>query len=561
MKEIKENFSLLIDSFIIGIIGAVCAEIFIFLLEFIKEFTVQNITGYISFESTKEYKPFFIIIIITIGGLISGFLVYTFAPEAEGHGTDAVIRAFHRTGGYIRPIVIPVKILASAITIGTGGSAGKEGPTALFSAGVGSFYADIRNASIKNRQMYVLTGMAAGLSAVFKAPVGSAFFSLEVLFIQSEFSTRELMFILFGALVSFTVTGYLFGWESIFHIPRNLSVTEIDTYLLIILFGFLCGLIASVIPNIFYYTRDFFRRIPTRPHLKPAIGAFFVGILAVWHPEILDGGYEWIQKAIDGEMFWELMLVLFLLKILAFSLTIGSGGSGGVFAPMLFVGAMFGGVYAHFFHQNVTIFSLLGMASIFGAAARTPLASVIIVMEMAKGYSLLVPILIAVFFSYFIHLLIANIFKLKYITLYEAQLININYSPIFQLEKLKDILLCYIDLIKLPPEKIRNLKLLELLESGEPIKLPDGNYLFFGQFKKHVKLKEINKNKYYKNLRVLYAFRSGKWLHPREIDKILENDEVLLYGKKEDIEKIRKEFIPLSRIFSKLKEQHEAIER
>ena len=408
MNELKKDIQLFKDAFLIGIIGAFCAEIFILLLDFISKYALGKIAGYIPPDTlevikgvlTHSYNPYLVIVVITLGGLISGFLVYTFAPEAEGHGTDTVIRAFHRTGGYLRPIVVPIKILASAITIGTGGAAGREGPTALFSAGIGSIYADWKKASLQRRQMFVILGMAAGLSAVFKAPLGTAIFALEVLYIKSEFSSKELMFIIFGALIAYTLTGFLFGWQPLFHIPSDLSVTDLKTFIFIVIFGIISGLISIFVPNIFYYTRDFFRKIPVKPHFKPAIGAFFVGIIAIWYPEVLGGGYGWIQAAIDAELPLKLMLILFLLKLIAFSLTVGSGGSGGVFAPTLFIGAMLGGAFGYIFHQNITVFVLLGMASVFAAAARTPLAAVIMVVEMTEGYSLLVPAILSVFFAY-----------------------------------------------------------------------------------------------------------------------------------------------------------------
>jgi len=568
MKELKNNIILFIDAFVIGIIGAVCAEIFILLLDFISKFTLGYIAGYIPPDTiniiktsiSHSYNPLLVIAVLIAGGLVSGFLVYTFAPEAEGHGTDTVIRAFHRSGGYLRPIVVPIKILSSAITIGTGGAAGREGPTALFSAGIGSMYADFKKASIQRRQTFIILGMAAGLSAVFKAPLGTAIFALEVLYIKSEFESKQLMFIIFGALVAYTITGFLFGWQPIFDIPSNLEVTNLKTFNLVMIFGALSGFISVFIPNIFYYTRDFFRKIPIKPHFKPALGALGVGIIAIWYPQVLGGGYGWIQEGISGDLTLKLMFILFFFKLIAFSFTVGSGGSGGVFAPTLFVGTMFGGVYAYLLHQNIAVFALLGMASIFAAAARTPLAAVIMVVEMTGGYSLLVPAILGVFFAFFTHMLFVSVFKVKYITLYEAQLIDRNYSPIVQIERLKDILLCYIDLLNLSPKQIKDHKLLGLLESGRPIKLPNGEYIYFGQIIKNMKLRKFDNAKYIENSRVLYIFRNGEWLHPKEINEIYNGDEILLLGKKEDIENLEKIFIPVSEIFSKLKTQEEAIE-
>ena len=568
MKELKNNIILFIDAFLIGIIGAITTEIFLVLLDFVSKFALGYIAGYlppdmvnfIEIHIKHSYNPFLSLIVLVIGGLITGLIVYTFAPEAEGHGIDTIIRAIHRTGGYIRPIVIPVKILASAITIGTGGAAGKGGPAALFSAGIGSLYTNIKQASLKRREMFVMLGMASGLSVIFNAPLGVAIFTFEVLFLNSEFSIKELMFVLFGSLIAYTLAGFLFGWHPIFHVHFDkINFLNIKIIIFIILFGIISGLASIFVPNVFYYIRDFFRKLPIKPHFKPALGAFLTGIIAIWYPQVLGAGYGWVQKAINGDLAFNLMLALFFLKLIAFSFTVGSGHSGGVFAPTVFIGAILGGAYAYLFHQDITVFTLLGMGSLFSAASRTPLAGVVLILEMTGGYMLLVPLILSVFFAYFIHLIITDIYNIKYITLYEAQLINRNYAPIFQIEKLKDILLSYIDLLNLSPRQIKDQHLLELLESGKPIKLPSGEYLYFGQIIKDMKLKEFDNAKYIENARVLYVFRKGEWLHPKEIKEIYKGDEVLILGKKEDIENLEKIFVPVSEIFSKLRIQEEAI--
>ncbi len=560
--------TLLFDTFIIGVVGAMCSEIFILSLDAISKYTIGYIAGYIPPGTLKILKPYIthgydpmlLIAVIVIGGLISGILVYTFAPEAEGHGTDTVVRAFHRSGGYLRPIVTPIKIIASAITIGTGGSAGREGPTALFSSGIGSIYATFRKVNTKKRELFVLLGMASGLSAVFKAPMGTAIFSIEVLYSDTEFETQELMFILFGPLIAYTITGYLFGWQPIFAIPKNLEVTKIITFLEIILLGIASGIISVFLPNIFYGTRDIFRKIPIKPHFKPAIGAFFVGLIAIYFPQVLGGGYGWIQEAINGSIMAKLLLILIFAKIFAFSFTVGSGGSGGVFAPTLFIGSMLGGAFAYYFKEPSAIFAVIAMAAVFGAAARTPLAAIVIVIEMAGGYSLLVPTILAVFFSHMVHVLISEKLNLKYTSLYEAQLTNKNYSPIYQIKKLKSILLCYIDLLKITPEKIKDEKMLALLESGTPINLPNGKDIYFGQFNNNAKLKKEDNKKEYKNIRILYLFRNGKWYHPSEIETINKNDEILIYGSKIEVNNVKTEFTPISYTFSKLKKQHKKLE-
>ena len=496
--------------------------------------------------------------VIVSGGLISGFLVYTFAPEAEGHGTDTVIRAFHRQGGYIRWIVIPVKILASAVTIGTGGSAGREGPTALFSAGVGSWYANFRNVGWKRRQIYVLIGMASGLSAVFKAPLGTSIFAIEVLYADNEFETKELIYLLFGPLIAYMITGFLFGWEPIFHVPE-IAVTSIKTYVEIVLLGVLSGIIALLLPNVFYGVRDMFRFFHIKPHFKPAIGAMLTGLIAVYFPEVLGGGYGFIQESINGNMLGIFVISLMIAKIFAFSFTVGSGGSGGVFAPSLFIGAMLGAFVGDVLGAPVSVFVVIAMAAVFGAAARTPLATIVMVVEMTGGYSLLAPTTLGVLSAYLVHNVLVKTLKPKYISLYEAQLLSKEYSISYQMEKLRDILICHSKVLNLKKAVIQRDDIIALLENGEAVEVGENKYVFFGTFTKEVKLNDADMFKKYRGAEILYVFRNGRWLHNSVITSIKEGDEVLLIAKKEVIDIIKNEFIPVSQTFAKLRLQEESI--
>ncbi len=529
---------------------------------------VENISHFVIYKlSYFNNLGFFshslmVILVLVIGGFLSGFFVYTFAPEAEGHGTDAVIRAFHRTGGYLRPIVIPIKILTSAITIGTGGSAGKEGPTALFSAGVGSWYADLRKVSWKRRQMFVIIGMASGLSAVFKSPLGTSIFAIEVLYSSNEFETRDFIYVLFGPLIAYVMTGYAFGWNPIFSVFNIHMLTNIENYLKIVILGIVAGIVAVILPNVFYGVRDLFRKIKIKNHFKPALGALVVGIVGIFFPQTLGGGYEYIQKVLDGNLIGSILLILAVMKIVTFSFTVGSGGSGGVFAPGLFIGAMLGGFLGYILHAPITAFTLIGMAAVFGAAARTPLATIIMVVEMTNGYTLLVPTILGVLIAYLIHSQLNNILKVKYISLYEAQLLSKEFSPIYQMEKIRDILICNASILKFDKKVLNNEDILGLLESGIPVKVNENCYLFFGRFNKTVELEvdDTGHFKKYKNVRILYVFRNGRWFHASLLNKLHPGDEVIVMGRKKDLEKIQNEFTAVSKIFSQLKEQKKLIE-
>jgi len=530
------------------------------LIQSISHFFIYKLTY---FDNLNFFShSLMMIIVLVIGGLLSGFFVYAFAPEAEGHGTDAVIRAFHRTGGYLRPIVIPIKILTSAITIGTGGSAGKEGPTALFSAGVGSWYADFRKVSWKRRQMFVIIGMASGLSAVFKSPLGSSIFAIEVLYANNEFETRDFIYVLLGPLIAYIITGYVFGWGAIFDIFDLHPITSLDNYLKIVLLGIVSGLMAVVLPNFFYGVRDIFRKIKIKNHFKPALGALVVGIVGIFYPQTLGGGYEYIQKVLDGNLIGDILIVLAVMKLITFSFTVGSGGSGGVFAPGLFIGAMTGGFLGYILHAPIPVFTLIGMAGVFGAAARTPLATIIMVVEMTGGYTLLVPTILAVLISYLVHSQINSIFKIKYVSLYEAQLLDKEFSPIYQMEKIRDILICNASILKFDRKVLNNEDILGLLESGIPVQVNEKCYLFFGRFNKDVEV-EVDDTGYfkkYKNVRIIYIFRKGRWFHASLLNKLHKGDEIIVMGRKKDLEAIKDEFTTLSKIFSQLKEQKKYID-
>ncbi len=566
----KRRSFLLLDTVIIGLIGAASAQIFVFLLKFVGHYSLTLIAGYTppdvlniltDSKVTHTYHSLLILPVIVVGGLISGFLVYTFAPEAEGHGTDTAVRAFHRTGGYIRAIVTPLKIVASAITIGTGGSAGREGPTALFSSGVGSIYADFRKATIEERRLFVLIGMASGLSAIFRAPIGTSIFAIEVLYSDMEFEASALVYTLLGSIIAYIATGFIMGWHSIFNIPTNLQATNLSVFLYLSVLGLFSGVIGVILPNVFYYTRDFFHKIKIPPHLKPALGALLVGLIALEFPQVLGGGYGWIQDAIDGRIVVGLLSMLLIAKMFAFTFTVSSGGSGGVFAPTLFLGAMLGGIAAHIFHQPSAIFAVIGMAAVFGSAARAPLATIIMVTEMTGGYSLLSPAAFTVLLAYLIQVTLTDKLELKYSSLYEAQVLNKSHSPVHQIETLKNILLCNLSYLSIDAKALSDDKILNLLESGIPIELQNGKTLFFGTLTKNIDAKRTNGELFYKEAKILYIFRNGVWLHPNEVDSLRKKDEVLVCGNQDAIDSIKNDFTRISYIFSKLKNQHIRLEK
>ncbi|HUL20778.1 MAG TPA: chloride channel protein [Thermodesulfobacteriota bacterium] len=342
------------------------------------------------------------------GGLLSGLIVFRFAPEAEGHGTDAMIDSFHRKKGVVRIRVPIVKTIASAITIGSGGSAGKEGPIAQIGSGFASFLGSLLKIDSRDRRIMLLAGAAGGISAIFKAPLGASLFATEVLYREPEFEFEAIIPSIISSIVAYAVFTLVNGWDTLFRIPHLAPVILPSELLIYGIFGVLSAGVGFFYIHVFYGMRDrLFKRLNFPRSLKPALGGLLVGGIAFFLPQVLGGGYEWIQSAIDGKLTIGLMVLLVFAKIFATSFTISSGGSGGVFAPSLFIGAMLGGFYGNLcsklfpqFSINPSVFVLVGMGGFFAGVAKVPIASLIMVAEMTGGYALIVPLMIVSVISY-----------------------------------------------------------------------------------------------------------------------------------------------------------------
>ncbi len=361
-----------------------------------------------------------------IGGLLSGLLVFTYAPEAEGHGTDAYIKAFHRLRGRIRARVPIIKTIASAITIGSGGSAGREGPIAQIGAGFGAWIGNLLKLDAKSRRMLLISGTAGGIGAIFCAPLGGALFAIEVLYRDQEMETEGLIPAIISSLVAFSIFSSITHQKQVFHTPDFVFIPwDLIPYTAL---GIICALVGVLYVKVFYGGRDyFFKKIPIQPHYKPMIGGFMLGILALFFPQILSGGYGWIEKSLNENLGITLMITLVFAKMFATSFTISSGGSGGVFGPSLFIGAMLGGacgnLFSYYFPEWISephSFALVGMVAFFSGIAKTPIASLLMVMEMSGSYELLVPMMLVSSLTYL----------LTYrCTLYEEQVFLKSDSP------------------------------------------------------------------------------------------------------------------------------------
>jgi chloride channel protein, CIC family len=537
----KPELRLLGDTFILGIVGALSAQLFAWMLRECQHFFLIWIAGYQPPALPGEPGPaqqvigphglWLVPIATTLGGLISGVLVYGLAPEAEGHGTDTAVKAFHRVAGFIRQRVAPLKMVASAITIGSGGAAGREGPTALISAGVGSIYATISRRTEDERRLLVLIGMAAGLSAIFRSPIGTAIFAVEVLYSDMEFEGGALLYTMLGSVVAYAINGLFVGWHPLFQVPSTLGSTAFADYGWYLLLGVASGLVSTALPNVFYRVRDAFQRIPCPPHFKPAIGALGVGLLALEWPQVLAGGYGWMQLAIDGKLALQLLAVLLFAKMLAFALTVSSGGSGGVFAPTLFIGAMLGGSFSVLFHKAPASFVIIGMAAVFGASARVPIATLLMVTEMTAGYQLLVPAALAVMCSFLVQVRLTS--TLRYKSLYEAQVVSRAQSPAHYVDEVRSAL-TLIGRHQIPRRaKSIHLDVLALLQSGIPLDLPHQKQLSIATVSPGSRFagQSIQASYFWmtqNDFEILAVFRQGEVLLPHPDTVLREGDRVLV---------------------------------
>ena len=458
------------------------------------------------------------------------------------------MKAFHRTGGFIRARVAPLKLIASAITIGSGGSAGREGPTALIGAGVGSIYATLGHRRDEERSVLVLMGMAAGLSAIFRSPIGAAFFAVEVLYGNMEFETGALLYTMLASVVAYGVNGLFVGWQPLFHFPSSVIPLQPLRYVWFGVLGCASGLVATMLPEVFYRLRDAFRALPFPAAMNPAIGGLGVGLLALKFPQILGGGYGWIQEAIDGQIALKLLLVLIFLKIIAFALTVSSGGSGGVFAPTLFVGAMLGGFISSTLHLPSATFVIVGMVAVFGAAARVPIAALVMVTEMTGGYQLLPAAAFAVLLSYLVQTQLSA--HLKYFSLYEAQVLGRAQSPARYLDNV-GLALKLLGKSKIPrAAKVGHIDLVTLLDSGIPVRLPGRKHLNIGVLRPQSALVGGTVQSCYRaagngDLEIVAILRAGDIVLPTPHTILQENDRIVIIGSNKARTKIAEHLAPL----------------
>ena len=433
-----EHTFIIIIAIIIGILAGFAG---IGIRALIKEISLISFPGGGTFLENVLSSPWYLIILApTIGGLIVGPIIYFFAPEAKGHGVPEVMEAILLKGGKIRPIVAVIKAIASAISIGSGGSVGREGPIVQIGSSLGSTIGQFFNVPTKKLKTLVGCGAGAGIAAAFNAPIAGALFAVEI--ILMDFAVAQFSPIVISTVMATVISHAFQGDFAAFEIKGYQLVSP---YEIIFYFGLgaLTGVGSFLFIKTLYFCEDFFdnkiKRIPE--YYKPLLGGFFVGIIALLFPQIMGVGYDSINEALHGNVIWYFALILVFIKIIATSLTLGSGGSGGIFAPSLFMGAMSGAFFGSFVHNiypdisaSAGAYALVAMGGFVAGTTRAPITAIIIVFELTKDYNIILPLMVTCIISMIVSSKLAreSIYTLKLllrnITIKEGAEINIMES-------------------------------------------------------------------------------------------------------------------------------------
>jgi|ETNmetMinimDraft_1059919.scaffolds.fasta_scaffold00072_19 CIC family chloride channel protein len=392
--RLTENQTFALMAVVIGLIGGLAAVAFHYLIDFLSEEVFGRLAAWSDILGPFRYLPG-----IVIGGLLVGPLVTRAAPEAKGHGVPEVMEAVNRRGGRIRTRVAYVKAVASALTIGSGGSAGREGPIVQIGSALGSTLARLFRMSDRRRSTFVAAGAAAGIAAVFNAPLAGVFFALEV--VLRSFTARGFSTVVISAVAANAVWRVLVGDESVLtaEVHHLVHPTELGFYALL---GVVAAVVAVGFVRLLYFVEDRFDALPVLADFRPAIGVLAVGTLGAISFDLLGSGLSAIDKALAGEFAFRFLLLLLVGKMLATALTLGSGGSGGIFSPALFIGALLGSAYGQIVHDlfpestaTAGAYAVVGMAAVFAAAAQAPMSSIFIVFEMTNDFGLIMPLMAA----------------------------------------------------------------------------------------------------------------------------------------------------------------------
>jgi len=434
--RMTEHTFMVVVAVVIGVVGGLGAVFFRFAIRFFEG------VFFGSWQYTLQYAlqlPWYVKLFApAAGGLIVGPIVFYFAREARGHGVPEVMESVVLRGGAIRPRVMVAKVTASAVCIGSGGSVGREGPIVQIGSAIGSAVGQVLKVTGSQLRTLVACGTAAGIAATFNAPIAGALFAMEI--ILSDFGISQFSPIVVSSVAATVISRRFLGDFSAFVIPRYelISVYEMIPYVLL---GVLAAFVALAFINLLYKTEDLFEGLPIPAFVKPVVGGLIIGAIGIFFPHIFGVGYDTITLALNGRLTWYFLLFLVSLKLMATSITIGSGGSGGIFAPSLFLGANLGGFVGTIVHSLFPImtatpgaYALVGMGAVAAGAMHAPITAILIIFELTDDYRIILPLMISCIISVLIttRLKRDSIYTLKLsrrgINLFQGQEINVLQS-------------------------------------------------------------------------------------------------------------------------------------
>ena len=393
-SKLPEQSAELLLAVIAGVIGAGGAIVF--------RWSLQLTTGLFFGDmatAMEAIAPWHLVLLPAIGALIVGPLVRWAGADMEGSGVPELQEAVALAGGRIRPLRWLLKIITAALTIGSGGSAGREGPIAFISGTLGADLARLVPGGERRRKLLLACGAAAGVAATFNAPLTGAFYALEI--VIGAWGAETFAPVVVSAVISSAIGRHVFGDVPAFEVPQYSLATSYELIAFAAL-GLACALIGTIFTTWLYFVNDLWRRLAWPRALRLLPAALLVGLLGLWLPGVMGLGYDTITSTLQGRLPGiELLLLLALGKIVATSLTLGSGGSGGIFAPSLFIGAMLGGAFGKMMHGLSPAFgtsdgayALVGMGGLFAATSHAPITSVLTIFELTGDYLMILPLML-----------------------------------------------------------------------------------------------------------------------------------------------------------------------
>jgi CIC family chloride channel protein len=397
--HLGKHTSLIALAVIIGALSGGANMLFRTTLELCKELFLESGGTVLKINEGLPFRLLTPLLPLT-GAILLIPLAYRFPGEVYGYGFPSFLEKVNIRDGIIRLRTILLKIIAPSITIGSGGSAGVEGPIAQIGGGIGSLIGQFFNVSGNRMKLLIAAGAAGGIAATFNAPIAGVMFASEIVLL-GNFELTSFGAIVVASGMATVVSRIYYGSNPAFIVPQYDIVNLFETPFYLLL-GAVIGPVAVIYIRIFYRVKDWFDRININPYLKPLIGALTVGSIGIVFPQILGDGYEYIEQAFRGNMVFSVMILLIFAKIVATSFTLGSGGAGGVFAPALFIGAMTGGAVGTILHSLLPgyisspgAYSMVGVGAFLAAVTHAPLTGMFLLFELTGNYKIILPMMFA----------------------------------------------------------------------------------------------------------------------------------------------------------------------